>query len=339
MLLLGLRNEADDHGVFEWRPVSLKLRVLPADNVDIGALLEELVLHHQVVRFEANGASYGVCLVWGQTSRHPSYRYPEPPAGLQQVDVGGSTHAGDRNPTDTGGSTHAVGESESESESEGVGRAQARETPPPKDLPDEWREEAQRQHTDAGKPPVDLDRQYTRLRNKRGKERHTLAEWRGIWLSWALDGHDAPSGHGDAPPAETSSSEASAESRARYQAATWDRPVDWWRKFDPSQQTKARKWVEHGEWRGITGPPGSPNCAIDPELAAAAVAERAKRLREQPTLLLPSNGGADAAEAGGLKHKPKQGDRDPRTTPPPGKSWPGDTWAQPQQPAPEREAG
>ena len=32
LLALGLRNEADDEGVFPWKPVTLRMRLLPADN-------------------------------------------------------------------------------------------------------------------------------------------------------------------------------------------------------------------------------------------------------------------------------------------------------------------
>lgn len=59
LLAIALRNEADDNGVFEWKPVGLKMKLMPADNVDVGALLEELVQSRQVLRFEAGGKAYG----------------------------------------------------------------------------------------------------------------------------------------------------------------------------------------------------------------------------------------------------------------------------------------
>lgn len=34
-------GEADDYGVFDWKPVGLKMRLMPADAVDAGALLSE----------------------------------------------------------------------------------------------------------------------------------------------------------------------------------------------------------------------------------------------------------------------------------------------------------
>lgn len=59
LLCLGIRNEADDQGIFEWKPVTLKLRLLPVDNVDIGALLSELEANNQIKRFEAGGRQFG----------------------------------------------------------------------------------------------------------------------------------------------------------------------------------------------------------------------------------------------------------------------------------------
>lgn len=43
LLYIGLWNEAFDDGVFEWKPLTLKAKIFPADNVDVKALLAELV--------------------------------------------------------------------------------------------------------------------------------------------------------------------------------------------------------------------------------------------------------------------------------------------------------
>lgn len=59
LLALGLRNEADDQGIFEWKPKVLRMRLLPADNVDIDALMAELVESEQVHQFSVADKSYG----------------------------------------------------------------------------------------------------------------------------------------------------------------------------------------------------------------------------------------------------------------------------------------
>ncbi len=58
-LLKGIWCEADDQGVFDWKPLTLKARILPADNVDVSALLAELQTHRFVLKFEVDGRPYG----------------------------------------------------------------------------------------------------------------------------------------------------------------------------------------------------------------------------------------------------------------------------------------
>lgn len=43
LLALALRNLADDHGIFEWKPRTIKMQLFPADNIDMEPLLSELV--------------------------------------------------------------------------------------------------------------------------------------------------------------------------------------------------------------------------------------------------------------------------------------------------------
>lgn len=59
LLAIALRNEADDQGVFEWKPVGLKMRLMPADNVDLAVLLDELIEKRAIMRFEIDGRMLG----------------------------------------------------------------------------------------------------------------------------------------------------------------------------------------------------------------------------------------------------------------------------------------
>ena len=59
LLALGLRNEADDQGVFEWKPTTIKMRLFPADSVDVVALLVELEQSGQIRHFEVAGKAFG----------------------------------------------------------------------------------------------------------------------------------------------------------------------------------------------------------------------------------------------------------------------------------------
>jgi hypothetical protein len=80
LLAIGLRNEADDAGVFEWKPLGLKMRLMPADNVDVEALLAELVEHQQVLCFRHGGRLYGAIRNFCrfQRPKKPDQKYPLP---------------------------------------------------------------------------------------------------------------------------------------------------------------------------------------------------------------------------------------------------------------------
>lgn len=59
LLFLGLGVEADDKGIFEWKPVTLKMRIFPADNIDIAAMLAELEGAGVLQSYEIDGRKYG----------------------------------------------------------------------------------------------------------------------------------------------------------------------------------------------------------------------------------------------------------------------------------------
>jgi len=59
LFFMGIWNECDDFGSFEWSPLKLKMRLLPADAVDAAALLAELEDAGSVLRYEVAGKAYG----------------------------------------------------------------------------------------------------------------------------------------------------------------------------------------------------------------------------------------------------------------------------------------
>lgn len=59
LLFIGLWCDADDQGVFAWKLKSMKARLLPSDDVDMAALLAELVAVGKVKRFEVDGQVFG----------------------------------------------------------------------------------------------------------------------------------------------------------------------------------------------------------------------------------------------------------------------------------------
>lgn len=79
-LFIGLLTECDDQGVFEWKPVTLKARILPAHNEDVTALLGELAAHNFIARFEHGGKAYGAVrnFLKYQRPRRPTAVHPLP---------------------------------------------------------------------------------------------------------------------------------------------------------------------------------------------------------------------------------------------------------------------
>jgi hypothetical protein len=79
VLLVGIWTEADDHGVFEWKPVTLKMRIMPVDNVSIPELLSECEHAGTIKRF-SSGKSYGLVRNFCrfQRPKKPKYIHPIP---------------------------------------------------------------------------------------------------------------------------------------------------------------------------------------------------------------------------------------------------------------------
>jgi hypothetical protein len=99
--------ECDDSGVFEWKPIVLKARLLPADNVDMAAVLSEYESLNTVMKFEVDGREYGVIrnFVRFQRPKDPKSVHPTPPAVRKYAgfnDNGSRPNAGTGRPS-TGG--------------------------------------------------------------------------------------------------------------------------------------------------------------------------------------------------------------------------------------------
>lgn len=79
-LIKGLWCEADDNGIFVWKPLTIKARIFPADNLEIGELLAELECANFIAKFEHDGKSYGAIrnFLKFQKPRRPSVSHPIP---------------------------------------------------------------------------------------------------------------------------------------------------------------------------------------------------------------------------------------------------------------------
>src|SRR6186713_3216949 len=59
LFFIGLLNEADDRGVFEWKPLTLRMRLRPTKDGGVEELLAELAAHNVICRYEIDGRHYG----------------------------------------------------------------------------------------------------------------------------------------------------------------------------------------------------------------------------------------------------------------------------------------
>ncbi|MFC4169572.1 hypothetical protein [Teichococcus aestuarii] len=120
LLLQGLWNEADDRGVFEVKPLTLKAKILPVVDADVPAFLVLLERLNCIRRFTAEGRAYGAVRNFCryQRPKKPQYRHPLPEPLHAYVAFAGSPAPG----------AEALAEEEPPP-SGGVERAPTRSTP------------------------------------------------------------------------------------------------------------------------------------------------------------------------------------------------------------------
>lgn len=80
VLFIGLWCEADDLGVFEWKALTLKMRIFPGDAVDVASMLSELEARDMIRSFDRDGKRYGAIRNFGryQRPKSPKAIYPRP---------------------------------------------------------------------------------------------------------------------------------------------------------------------------------------------------------------------------------------------------------------------
>ena len=59
LLYIGLWTDADDQGLFEWKALQIKMRLLPGDNADANDLLAELTGAGLIAEFSSGGKRFG----------------------------------------------------------------------------------------------------------------------------------------------------------------------------------------------------------------------------------------------------------------------------------------
>ena len=59
LFLVGLWTECDDQGCFKWKPKGLKMKIFPADDINVEQILQSLVELNFVRKFEVQGEAFG----------------------------------------------------------------------------------------------------------------------------------------------------------------------------------------------------------------------------------------------------------------------------------------
>lgn len=287
VFLIGLWTEADDQGVFEWKPLTLKARVLPAVAQPVDALLKALVENSFIMCFSTGGRSYGAVRNFCrfQHPKKPNNIHPKTPEILHYVGIEGRSGAPNSEPVGdqfgTGGEKVSLMEEEKKKEEkkEKNIRQDGKAVPRPEGSPE----------IDAGQPnlekpskPLKADKRGTRVDPdwkpstedrafaasvgvpERDIERHA-AEFRDYWagvggtkgvkLNWAATWRNRcrqiAEHKGYRPPASASIS-----------AGVPERPSGW-PSGVPDPERLFAIWVA-GKWSQAAWgfPPGDPSCRI-----------------------------------------------------------------------------
>jgi hypothetical protein len=278
VLYIGLLTEADDQGLFEWKPLQIKMRLLPIDNADVPELLAELAGADLIAPLESGGKKLGAVRKFRrfQRPKKPTKQFVLPPEWETYVGLS----EGGSEPRDDEGASR--GEPEGEEEAEVRNQFPTSAEGPEQKEDGGGRRSSVSDETGAAAPPGKPDD----LDDLRGLEPKTAA-WRlGLKLLIERGGY--------------------AESRARPLVGKWAKevpePGELWRlleaawgaaTMDPAgyvsgaierhkadgiealarpTETRQRLWMQDfsagGEWRRHErGPaPGEPGCRVAAEI-------------------------------------------------------------------------
>jgi hypothetical protein len=91
IIWIGLWCEADDQGVFEWKPLTLKMRIRPAATYELEPILSELEEANCIKSFEIDGRRNGVVRNFAkhQRPKSPKDVHPLPPDLLNYAGFNG----------------------------------------------------------------------------------------------------------------------------------------------------------------------------------------------------------------------------------------------------------
>lgn len=87
ILYIGLMCDADDQGLFEWKPLQIKMRLLPGDAAEVQTLLAELVTVNLIAELQSGGKRLGAIRYFRkfQRPKKPNATFVLPPDWVDYV--------------------------------------------------------------------------------------------------------------------------------------------------------------------------------------------------------------------------------------------------------------
>ena len=123
VFLMGLWTEADDQGLFEWKPVTLRMRLRPTKDGSVDGLLEELRAANFIQGYELGGRQYGA------VRNFRKYQRPKKPNSVHPITEEIRTYVGLSNASSELSPQREDGGDKMEEEGGGGEPARARASP------------------------------------------------------------------------------------------------------------------------------------------------------------------------------------------------------------------
>ncbi|MCK1459214.1 hypothetical protein IVB34_12700 [Bradyrhizobium sp. 2] len=258
VLLLGIWTEADDQGVFEWKPVTLKMRIFSADNLDVIPLLEELTAANSIRQFSLEGKLHGAVRNFCryQKPKTPKYRavtddeirnyvaskYPKEETAASQPETFPQNGEIDRQ-REEGGDSLFLGGGKGEGEKSAPPKAASQGLGSQIDPGFQPIPEAIDRCHEQGATDAEIDSEVRKFIAHHQVKQTFSPNWAASWAKWWENWKPHK-----------------AKTRTRSEPAA-ALPVDW--------DAACSQWVKLGRWpRGHGSDPDSPACRAPPEILA-----------------------------------------------------------------------
>jgi hypothetical protein len=271
LLVIGIWCEAWDDGVFEWKPLTLKARLFPVDNVDVVALLNELEALDFLKYFDVKGKAYGAIRNFCKWQRPKS---PNSSGALTEhmrsyVALSGSisetlpNHSGntsEKSPQMEDGGDNRKGEEKKESSLRSDSATEPKAPKPEKQKRAKARtqisedtqpsEKDRASSAEVGMAPETFRHEWQKFRDHHLKVGSQMADWPAAWRTWAHGWLDR-GGKQFAGQAPTSAlALVSSGHYAKPETPQWEAWAEWWRmtKGKSMPRDAVGGWHVPSEW-------------------------------------------------------------------------------------------